>query len=65
MSATVWQFAHSFLHTLCRESTLAKMVWSGFLALWPLALAPCFVNNDYVTAEITCSTARKLHEVLD
>ena len=40
------------------------MAWSGSLAPWPLTLAPCFVNNDYVTDEITCSTAGKLHEVL-
>ena len=29
------------------------MTWSGSLALRPLALAPQFVNNDYVTDEIT------------
>ena len=28
------------------------------------SLAPRFVNNDYVTAEITYSTAHALHEVL-
>ena len=32
---------------------LAKMVWSGSLALGTLTLAPRFVNIDYVTAEIT------------
>ena len=32
------------------------MVWSGSLDPRPLALAPRFVNNDYVTAEITYST---------
>ena len=43
---------------------LAKMVWSGSLDPQPLALAPCFVDNDYVTAEITYSTAQAHHEVL-
>ena len=33
------------------------MVWSGSLDPQPLALAPCFVDNDYITAEITYSTA--------
>ena len=33
------------------------MVCSGSLAL-------CFVNNDYVTAEIIYSTAHDCHEVL-
>ena len=28
------------------------------------SLAPCFVNNDYVTAEVTYSTAYAHHEVL-
>ena len=40
------------------------MAWSGSLAPWPLTLAPCFVNNDYVTAEVTYSTAYARHEVL-
>ena len=31
----------------------------------PLVLAPWFVNNDYVTGEITYSTAHACHEVLD
>ena len=30
----------------------------------PLTLAPCFVNNDYVTAEITHSTVHLHHEIL-
>ena len=28
------------------------MAWSGSLAPQPLTHAPCFVNNDYVTAEV-------------
>ena len=48
-----WKFwflllSYSFL-SLWGESKLAKMVWSGFLAPRPLALAPCFIS-DYVTA---------------
>ena len=39
------------------------MAWSGSLAPQPLTLAPCFVNNDYVTAEITYSTAHACLEV--
>ena len=39
------------------------MAQSGSLAPWPLALATHFVNNDYVTAEITYSTAHAHHEV--
>ena len=39
------------------ERKLAKMACSGFLA-------PRFVNNDYVTAEIICSTAHPCQEVL-
>ena len=31
------------------------MVWSDSLTPQPLALAPRFVNNDYVTVEIICS----------
>ena len=42
---------------------LAKMAWSGSLAPCPLALAPHFVNNDYVTAEIAYSTEHVHHEV--
>ena len=42
---------------------LAKMVWSGSLAPGTLALAPRFVNNDYVTAEITYRL-HVSHEVL-
>ena len=40
------------------------MAWSDSLASQPLAVAPSFVNNGYVTAEITYSTARVCHEVL-
>ena len=40
------------------------MGWSGSLAPQPLALTPRFVNNEYVTAEITYSTAHVHHEVL-
>ena len=40
------------------------MAQSGSLAPWPLALATHFVNNDYVTAEITYSTAHAHHKVL-
>ena len=42
--------------TVWEESKLAKMACSGFFA-------PCFINNDYVTAEIICSTAHARHEV--
>ena len=42
---------------------LAKMVWSGSLAPGTLALAPRFVNTDYVTAEITYRL-HVSHEVL-
>ena len=38
------------------ESKLAKKVCSG-------SLTPCFVNNDYVTAEISYTTERASHEV--
>ena len=41
----------------CGESKLAKMECSG-------SLTPRFVNKDYVTAEITYSTAQAHHEVL-
>ena len=40
------------------------MAWSGTLAPQPLVLAPCFVNNVYVTAEISYSTVHARHEVL-
>ena len=39
------------------------MAQSGSLAPWPLALATHFVNNDYVTAEITYSTGHACHKV--
>ena len=39
------------------DSTLAKMSHSA-------SLPPHFVNNDYVTAEITYSTAHVYHKVL-
>lgn len=48
----------------CREkSKLTKMAGSGSLAPWSLTLAPCFVNNDCVAAEITCSAGHVRHEV--
>ena len=34
------------------------------LTSWPLALAPHFVNNDFVTAEITNRAMRECHEGL-
>ena len=40
------------------------MAQSGSLAPWPLALATHFVNNDYVTAEITYNIAHVCHKVL-
>ena len=40
------------------------MAWSGSVTSWPLALAPHFVNNDYVTAEITNRTVCECHEGL-
>ena len=40
------------------------MVCSCSLTPQPLALAPRFVNNDYVTAEIFYSTVHVGHEVL-
>ena len=46
------------------KSKLAKTVWSGSLTPQPLALAPRFVNNNYATSEITCSTAHAGREVL-
>ena len=39
------------------------MALSGSLAPWPLALVPLFVNIDYVTAEVTYSTAHACHKV--
>ena len=45
------------------KSKLTKMAGSGSLAPWPLTLAPCFVNNDCVAAEITYSAAHVRHEV--
>ena len=40
------------------------MALSGSLTLRPLILAPRFVNNVYVTAEITYNTAHARPEVL-
>ena len=40
------------------------MALSGSLAPWPLTLVPCFVNNNYVRAEVTYSTAYAHHGVL-
>ena len=40
------------------------MAWSGSPTPWPVALAPCFVNNDYVTAELTYRTVHARHELL-
>ena len=40
------------------------MALSGPLAPWLLALAPHFVNSDYVKVEITYSTAHAHQEVL-
>ena len=49
----------------CRErANKPRWRWSGSLAPCPLALAPHFVNNDYITAEITYSTAHAHREVL-
>lgn len=46
------------MYYICvEESKLAKMVCSG-------SLSPCFVNNEYVTAEIIYSIAHACHEVL-
>ena len=49
-----YQLIMLFVYSLVvsRKSKLAKMAWLGFLTLWPLTLAPHFVNTDYVTAEI-------------
>ena len=47
----------SFYMQLWGESKLAKVACSG-------SLAPCFVNNDYVTAEIIYSTAHVHHKEL-
>ena len=46
-----------FCGPLWGESKLAYMAHLG-------SLAPCFVNNDYVTAEIIYSTVHAGHEVL-
>ena len=46
-----------FLESSCGESKLTQMECSG-------SLAPRFVNNDYVIAEIICSTAHARQEVL-
>lgn len=40
------------------------MEGSGSLTPHPLTLAPRFVNNNYVTAEVPCSTAHACQEVL-
>ena len=40
------------------------MAWSGSLAPWPLAPAPCSVNNYCVAAEITCKTTHVHHKML-
>ena len=47
---------------VCRE----RWQWSGSLAPCPLVLTPRFVNNGYITAEITYSThdAHMHHQVL-
>ena len=45
------------LEALWGESKLAKVACSG-------SLTPRFVNEDYVIAELTCSTAHVRHEVL-
>ena len=47
------------------KSKLAKLAQPVSLTPNPLVLAPWFVNNDYVTGEITYSTAHACHEVLD
>ena len=39
------------------------MAWSVSLTPWPLTLVPHFVNNDYVTSEITHSTGHVCREV--
>ena len=46
------------------KSKLTKMAGSGSLAPWLLTLAPCFVNNDCVAAEITYKTAHVHHKIL-
>ena len=51
--------------SICRErANQPRQRWSSSLAPRPLALAPHFVNNDYVTTEIIYSTAHVCHEVL-
>ena len=46
------------------ESRLAKMVCAQALSSCGLSLAPGFVNNDYVTAEIIYSSVHRRHEGL-
>ena len=45
------------------KSKLAKMEGSGSLTPRPLALAPCFVNNDDVAAESTYTSGHACQEV--
>ena len=47
----------NYIFKVWGESKLAKMAYSG-------PLIPHFVSNDYVTAEIICSTAHACQEVL-
>ena len=42
----------SNIEAMSGNSKLAKMAWSGSLTL---TFVPRFINNDYVTAEITYS----------
>ena len=51
----------SNIEAMSGKSKLAKMAWSGSLTL---AFVPRFINNDYVTAEITYSPAHARHQVL-
>ena len=46
-----------FLESSCGESKLTKMECLG-------SLAPRFVNTDYVTSEIICSTVHQYQEAL-
>lgn len=46
-----------FLESTCGESKLANMECLG-------SLTPRFVNTDYVTPEIVCSTVHQHHEAL-
>lgn len=67
MDQAVFQFlplispanARLLIHLLQGKSKVAKMTWASSLAPPPLALAPRFGNNDYVTAEI--SVAPDMH----